>query len=229
MRETRPAAERFVGVVAGVFVAVNGAILYLFLLQFPFGLTPFLASLRHWDRLTPRIFVAAALAAALAVVARLAVSALPERWKDRLTYWRGGEAHPARDVFFTTRRQPFDGAEAVRAFPEVKEAAFAPARQLAVWRRLEAERAAHPIVAGTRAYWLLVRDLHLLSLAVLLAFLVSWPINGALPFAVAAPYLFVFGTQYLFLLLTARRAGHRYADTVLAIALGIEPGGGGRR
>ncbi|GAB4346593.1 MAG: hypothetical protein Kow006_05320 [Gammaproteobacteria bacterium] len=210
-----------------LFASFNALMLYLFMLHLPFGFDPLVASFKHWDRLAPRIEIALAIAVVLAVVALVFVNRLSEEWKNSLTYHKGKLSHPATSVFFTTRRQPFETSDLLQAFPAVKEAAFAPKVQLQVWESVYRKHADVPLIASTRAYWFLMRDLYLLSLLFAGAFLVIWPLNGGVPLQLVLPYVFVFGAQFLFLMIGARGVGYRFVDNVLATELGIGPGQSG--
>ena len=65
----------------------------------------------------------------------------------------------------------------------------------------------------------MLRDLYLLALIFLLAFFTGWAINYDVPFQIVNVYLFLFGAQYLFLLLMARKVGYRLVDNVLGVDL----------
>lgn len=68
----------------------------------------------------------------------------------------------------------------------------------------------------------MLRDIYILSIYFLCFFLIGWLINLGVPFQIVGIYLFLFGTQTLFLLFAARRTGYRLVDNVLGLALGIE-------
>jgi hypothetical protein len=68
----------------------------------------------------------------------------------------------------------------------------------------------------------MLRDLYILCLYFLGFFLIGWIINMGIPFQIVAIYLFLYGTQTLFLLFAARRTGFRMVDNVLAVELGME-------
>jgi hypothetical protein len=68
----------------------------------------------------------------------------------------------------------------------------------------------------------MLRDVYVLSLYFLTFFLIGWLINMGVPFQIVGIYMFLFGTQTLFLLFAARRTGFRMVDNVLALALGFE-------
>jgi hypothetical protein len=78
------------------------------------------------------------------------------------------------------------------------------------------------VVLNTRIHWDMLRDLYILCLYFLGFFLIGWIINMGIPFQIVAIYLFLYGTQTLFLLFAARRTGFRMVDNVLAVELGME-------
>lgn len=215
-----------------VFAALNGIMLYLFMLQLPYGVDPFLISLANWDKLSPQIGYVAAVCAILAVFGAVMVQRLPEAWKNRLLYARWLYPHPASEAFLTSRRQPFEGHDLQVRFPEVKDAGFSRKVQQQVWQESFRQLGDRPVVMNTRIHWDMLRDLYILCLYFLTFFAVGWLINLGVPFQIVGIYLFLFGTQTLFLLFAARRIGYRLVDNVLALALGAkeEQGGGlGRR
>ena len=118
------------------------------------------------------------------------------------------------------------------AFPEVKDSGFSRKVQLETWHALYRKHQQEPVVATTHGQWMMQRDFYTVAVVFLLAFLLIWPVNAAIPFNIASAYLFVFGAQFLFLLFMARRVGLRLVDNLLGVALGIddeESGKGGRR
>ncbi len=209
------------GAVTLVFAVINSFMLYLFLLGLPYGIEPFLVSLAYWDRLSPRIDIVSAVAVAAAAGAVLLCLRLPSEVKNGLLYLRWRFTHPAHNVFLTTRRQPFTSNAALDAFPEVRDSAFSARVQTEVWQRLYSKNAAVPVVMRTRMQWLVLRDIYLVSLLYLLLFAVGWLVNHEMPFAVVALYLFMYGVQFLFLLLAAGRIGNKFVDNVLAVELGM--------
>ncbi|MEN8176156.1 MAG: hypothetical protein ABFS23_10360, partial [Pseudomonadota bacterium] len=214
-----------------VFALINGFIFYLFLLGLPYGIEPFLASLAHWDRLSPRIGIVAVIACLAALGGGLLPWRLPADWKNGLLYMRWHFPHPAHDVFLTTRRQPFESSVVLAALPEVRDAAFSARVQTEVWRRLYRKHAKVPLVMNTRLHWRMLRDLYILSLFFLLLFFAGWLVSYQMPFVLVALYLFMYGAQFLFLMLAARRVGCKFVDNVLAVELGLGEGGaraGGR-
>ncbi|WP_321529372.1 hypothetical protein [Sedimenticola selenatireducens] len=205
-----------------VFAALNGIMLYLFMLQLPYGLDPFLFSLASWDKLSPQIVYVAAICALIAVAGAVLVQRLPELWKNRLLYARSQFPHPASDAFLTTRKQPFESRDLQAKFPMVKDSGFSRRVQTEVWLDAYQRHNGKAVVLNTRIHWDMLRDIYILSLYFLGFFLVGWIINMGVPFQIVGIYLFLYGTQTLFLLFTARRTGFRVVDNVLALELGME-------
>ena len=206
----------------GFFALINGAMLYLFLMHLPYGVTPFFLSLQHWEELSPQIQLAGFAALIMAVLAFMVPTRLSAIWKNRLLYMRWRHPHPAHNAFLTTRRQPFESKQLWGAFPAVKDAAFDPEVQTRTWETLYQEHADQRLVLNTRLHWKILRDLFVLSLMFLAAFLLGWAVNAGIPFAIASAYIFLFGAQFLFLMLAARRVGTKFVDNVLAVALGMK-------
>ncbi|PLX62832.1 hypothetical protein [Sedimenticola selenatireducens] len=212
-----------------IFAALNGIILYLFVLTLPFGVDVFLKSLAHWDKINldigsvriPAGYVAA-FCALIAVVGAVLVQRLPELWKNRLLYARSQYPHPASDAFLTTRKQPFESRDLQAKFPMVKDSGFSRRVQTEVWLDAYQRHNGKAVVLNTRIHWDMLRDIYILSLYFLGFFLVAWIINMGVPFQIVGIYLFLYGTQTLFLLFTARRTGFRVVDNVLALELGME-------
>lgn len=205
-----------------VFAALNGIMLYLFMLQLPYGIDPFLISLANWDKLSPQIGYVAALCALLAVAGAVLVQRLPEQWKNRLLYARWHFPHPSSDAFLTTRKQPFQSAALHGRFPQVKDSAFSRKVQQQVWAASFRQHGDKPVVLNTSIHWNMLRDLYTLCLYFLSLFALGWLLNLGVPFQIVGIYLFLFGTQTLFLLFTARRIGYRLVDNVLALELGLQ-------
>jgi hypothetical protein len=205
-----------------VFALMNGIIFYMFMLHLPFGADAFLLSLAHWDKLSPVIEVAALLGAVTAIAGVVVAKRLNDNWKNRLLYWRGENSHPSYDAFLTTRKQPFESAELLAAFPEVKDSGFNHKVQLDTWMRLYPKHEEHPIILSTYSQWMMQRDFYLIATLFLLVFLVAWPINRSVPFNIAGAYVFIYGAQFLFLLFMARRVGLRLVDNLLGVALGVD-------
>ena len=205
-----------------VFAALNGMMLYLFMLQLPYGLDPFLFSLASWDQMSPQIGYVAGITGFIAVAGALLVQRLPEVWKNRALYARWAFSHPSSDAFLTSRKQPFENKALLAKFPQVKDSGFSRSVQTEVWQKLYTERRTQPVVLNTQIHWNMLRDLFVLGLYFLFFFLVGWIINMGVPFQIVGIYMFLFGTQTLFLLFAARRTGFRMVDNVLALALGME-------
>jgi len=210
-----------------VFAVINSFILYLFLLGLPYGIAPFLVSLAHWDQLSPRIGIVSVVVVLAALGALLLSLRLSPEVKNGLLYLRWHFTHPAHNVFLATRRQPFSSNAALDAFPEVRDAAFSARVQTEVWRRLYLKNAAVPVVMNTRIHWHMLRDVYLLSVFYLLLFGGGWLVNYDMPFNLVALYLFLYGAQFLFLMLAARRVGIKFVDNVLAVELGLGEGDSG--
>lgn len=210
-----------------VFAVINSFMFYLFLMGLPYGIDPFLVSIANWAQLSPRIGIVSVIAVLAGVGGVLLALRLSSDVKNGLLYLRWRFTHPAHDVFLTTRRQPFASNAALDAFPEVRDAAFSARVQTEVWRRLYDKNARVPVVMNTRIHWRMLRDIYILSLYFLLLFLIGWLVNYRMPFALVAIYLFMYGVQFLFLMLAARRVGTRFVDNVLAVALGLSEGASG--
>ncbi|MET0013276.1 MAG: hypothetical protein ABW085_06400 [Sedimenticola sp.] len=211
-----------------LFVLINGMMLHLFLLNFPYGLEPFLISLANWDKLSPQIGYVVMITLLVMVAVVLLVWRLGAEWKNRILYMRMNYPHPAFNAFLANRRQPFETSQLVQAFPEVKDSGFNPKVQVDTWDRLHRKHAGKPVVMNTRFHWHILRDLYLLSVVFLGVFLVGWLANMEVPFQIISAYLFLYGAQFLFLLLMARKVGYRLVDNVLGVALGLDdskPGG----
>ncbi|WP_275097931.1 hypothetical protein [Sedimenticola hydrogenitrophicus] len=212
-----------------IFATLNGIILYLFVLTLPFGADVFLKSLGLWDKISldigsvriPASYVAV-VCVLLAVVGAVLVQRLPEVWKNRLLYARKLYPHPASDAFLTSRKQPFESHDLQARFPRVKDSGFSRKVQTEVWFETYRRHNAKPVVLNTRIHWDMLRDLYILSLYFLGFFLIGWIINIGVPFQIVGIYLFLYGTQTLFLLFAARRTGFRMVDNVLAVELGME-------
>jgi len=205
-----------------IFAALNGIMLYLFMLQLPYGLDPFLFSLAAWDKLSPQIVYVAVVCALIAVAGAVLVQRLPELWKNRLLYARSQYPHPASDAFLTSRKQPFESQDLQAKFPMVKDSGFSRRVQTEVWFDAYRRHNGKAVVLNTRIHWDMLRDIYILSLYFLSFFLVGWIINLGVPFQIVGIYLFLYGTQTLFLLFAARRTGFRVVDNVLALELGME-------
>ena len=207
----------------GLFITVNTILMYLFLLQLPYGIDTLALSLRRWANMSPRIEIVAAISFSVALTTVLLLKYLDSEWKSRLVYFRRRFANPGHRAFFGGKDPGFDRKPLYAAYPEVRDSAYNPQVQLQVWMRLFKRHAKAPLVMGTYHSWLFLRDLYLISLVFLMAFLVAWPLNFGVPVALALSYVFIYGAQVLFLLISARGTGLRLESNVLAEELGLKP------
>jgi len=53
-------------------------------------------------------------------------------------------------------------------------------------------------------------------------FAIAWLLNSDMPLSIAATYVFLFGAQFLFLLLAARSIGLKLVDNVLGVSIGMD-------
>jgi hypothetical protein len=219
-----------------VFAAINALMLYLFLMKLPYDIHVFFASLDHWDEQQPRIGIVSAIVLTAAMAGGWFAWRMPEDWKYRLLYFRWFFPHPAFNAFLTTRKQPFESKALLKAFPGVKDAGFSSSIQIETWKQCLDRHADVPVVINTRIHWDMLRDLYVLSLIFLILFFLGYLFLIGVPFQFVAIYMFVFGAQFLFLLLSARRVGYKLVDNVLAVSLGMDDkdqglgsGKGGRR
>ena len=208
----------------GLFIIVNAVLLYLFLLQLPFGMDTFVLSLRRWSDISPRTELVAAISIGVAVISVLLIKYLDSEWKSRLVYCRGRFADPGHRAFFGGKDPGFDRKPLYATYPEVRDSAYDPQVQIQVWMRLLKRHVKAPLVNGTYHSWLFLRDMYLISLVFLVAFLLAWPLNFGVPIALATSYVFIYGTQLLFLMFSARGTGMRLECNVLAEELGIKSG-----
>lgn len=206
-----------------LFALLNSIMLYLFLMHLPYGFEPLVASFRHWDALQPDIGIYSSLCAVLAVGVSLIVPRILDMWKNRLLYFRWYFPHPAFNAFLCTRKQPFESKALLAAFPEVKDSGFSARVQTEVWKRLDQEYRDTTVIVNTRLHWHMLRDIFIVSLFFLDAFVLGWLYNWGIPFELVSTYVFLFGAQSLFLLFAARRVGLRYVDNVLGVALEGSP------
>ncbi len=204
------------------FTVINTMLLYLFLLQLPYGIDTFAFSLRHWSGASPRIEIVAAISVGIAIITLLLVKRLDSEWKSRLVYFRRQFADPGHHAFFGGKDPGFDREPLESIYPEVRDSAYNPQVQMQVWMRLYQKHTKAPLVVGTYRSWLLLRDLYLISLIFLVVFLVAWPLNFGVPSVLAASYIFIYGVQLLFLIFSARGTGTRLEYNVLAEELGIK-------
>lgn len=212
-----------------VFTSLNAVFLYLFLLQLPYGVDTLKLSLLYWARLSPRIEIVAGVCAGVAILALISVKWLDSEWKSRLVYFRRKFAHPGHHAFFGGKDPGFDRKPLLLAYPEVRDSAYDPQVQMRVWSRLFERHEKAPLVIGTHRSWLVLRDLYLISLVFLAAFLLAWPLNFGISLVVGLSYVFVYGAQYLFLMFTARGTGTRLECNVLAEELKLKPGHSGKQ
>ncbi len=215
---TAVVVQRFV---LAVFTLLNAAILYLFLLQYPFGPEAFLASLGDWSELGARVGVVLSITVGVALLAVLGTLRLGDARKNQLLYFKLRHAHPAHYAFFGGKEPGFDLTSILRTHPQVRDSAWAPEVQYETWEKLHRKHAGVRVVAGSRQTWYLLRDMYVISVLFLASFLIAWPINFGMVFALAAPYLFVYGAQTLFLLFTARSVGWQLVTNVLGTETGL--------
>lgn len=205
-----------------VYITLNAIWTYLFLMQLPYGLDPLFVSFRYWNELSPRIGIVTALAVLSAVIGVVLITRVSASWKNSLLYFRWRHPHPAHDAFLASRKQPFDGKKLLESHPEVKDQGLGPQVQIETWERIAKGFKDHPVVASTELHWQLLRDLYFLSLYFLLIFVVSLPLNFGVPLHLVSIYTFLFGAQFLFLLISARKIGLRHVDNVLGLDQGVE-------
>ncbi|MES9905689.1 MAG: hypothetical protein ABW168_23825 [Sedimenticola sp.] len=206
----------------GLFAVINGMMLHLFLLHFPYGLEAFFISLASWDKLTPQIGYVVTITLLVMVSVVVLSRRLSGEWKNRILYLRMRYAHPAFNAFLPTRRQPFETVDLLKKFPFVKDSGFNHQVQVDTWDFLHKKYADRVIVINTRIHWQILRDLNLLAMVFLVVFLLGWLVNYDVSFRIVSAYLFLFVGQFLFLMLMARRVGFKLVDIVLGMALGID-------
>lgn len=206
-----------------LFIVLNTLLLYLFLLQLPYGVDALASSLSHWSELSPRIGVVATMALAIAVITFLLVRRLPGSFKSSFVYFRRRFAHPGHRAFFGGKDPGFEREPLLKAHPEIHDSAYNPQVQMEVWKRLYRQNATAPLVVGTTGSWRLLRNLYFVAVVFLLSFIIAWPLNHGVPTALALTYLFIYGAQTLFLLFSARKTGERLTHNVMAAALSIKP------
>lgn len=222
MNQPKPATlPRFHRILLAVFCALNATLLFLFLMHLPFGFKPLKLAIVGWSQASPRIDIVFALVVALAVLGYHGLRRLPAEWKIPFVYFHFRNAHPGHQAFFSLKEPPFDRKPLLTAYPEVKDAAYHPEVQYRTWCKLLDKHRQVPLVAGSVTGWELLRDLYLVALTFLLAFLLSWPLNQEVNPALALSYLFLFGVQTLFLLFSTRGTGQRLVYNVLAVELGV--------
>lgn len=206
-----------------LFGAINTILLYLFLLQLPYGIDAFVVSLTHWSQLSPRIEIVATIAVMTVIAALSLTKWLSSEWKSRLLYFRRQYANPGHRAFFGGKDPGFDRKPLLASYPEVRDSAYDPQVQMRVWQRLFERHAEGSLVKGTYRSWLLLRDLYIVSLVFLAVFLLAWPLNFGAPLALALSFVFIYGAQFLFLMFSARGTGTRLECNVLAEELEMRP------
>jgi len=222
MNDPKPSTPpRFHRILLAVFCALNAALLFLFLMHLPFGFKPLKLAIVGWSQASPRIDIVFTLVLILAVGGYHGLRRLPAKWKIPFVYFRYRFAHPGHEAFFSLKEPPFDRKPLLSAYPEVKDSAYHPEVQYRTWCKLRDMHQEVPLVAGSITGWELLRDLYLVALSFLLAFLLSWPLNQTVNPALAFSYLFLFGVQTLFLLFSARGTCRRLVYNVLAVELGV--------
>ncbi len=212
----------------GMFALLNGVMLYLFLLHLPYGLEALLLSMMHWSEMDNNLSITT-IAFGLAATISIYVWNMDEMWKNRLLYMRWQFPHPAQDAFLTSRKQPFESKKLLAAFPQIKDAGFSRNKQTEVWEALYRKYVGKTVVLNTDIHWRILRDLYCLSLLFLPPFAIAWLLNSGMPLSIAATYLFLFGAQFLFLLLAARSIGLKLVDNVLGVSIGMESEQGSKR
>ncbi len=211
----------------GMFALLNGIMLYLFLLHLPYGVEALLLSMVHWSEMDNHLPITI-FAFGLATFIALFVWKMDEVWKNRLLYMRRQFPHPAQDAFLTSRRQPFDSKKLLAAFPQIKDAGFSRVKQTELWEELYRKHSGKAVIMNTGIHWRMLRDLYCLSLMFIPPFAIAWLFNSDMPLSIAATYVFLFGAQFLFLLLAARSVGFRLVDNVLALSIGMNEEAGGK-
>ena len=210
-----------------MFALLNGVMLYLFLLHLPYGLETLMLSMAHWSEMDNNLLITA-VSFGLAAFIALYVWKLDEVWKNRLLYMRWQFPHPAQDAFLTSRKQPFDSKKLLAAFPQIKDAGFSRVKQTEVWEQLYRKYSDKTVVINTDIHWRILRDIYCLSLMFIPPFAIAWLLNSDMPLSIAATYVFLFGAQFLFLLLAARSIGLKLVDNVLGVSIGMDTDQGGK-
>jgi hypothetical protein len=217
-----PLFQRFVVL---LFTLANGALLYLFLLQLPYSLEALKASFVHWNDLRPSPAIMMALSIGVMIVALATRASLSDQWKNRLLYFRKRYAHPAHRSFVGGKDPGFDLAPLKKLYPQVHDSAYDPQVQFETWLKLLHKHRAQHVISNPEAVAKLLGDVYVLSLIFLAAFLFAWPLSFGIVFQIAAPYLFLFGAQAIFLLFSAKGADQRLVVNVLALEAGFAPDG----
>ncbi len=204
-----------------MFALFNGIMLYLFLLHLPYGMEALMLSMAHWSEMDNSLAITVTsfgLAAAISIY----IWRMDEVLKNRLLYMRWQFPHPAQDSFLNSRKQPFDSKKLLAAYPQIKDAGFSRAKQTEVWEELYRKYASKTVVLNTDIHWQILRDLYCLSLLFLPPFAIAWLLNSDMPLSIAVTYIFLFGAQFLFLMLAARSLGLKLVDNVLGVSMGMD-------
>ncbi|MCB1857305.1 MAG: hypothetical protein KDI63_03490 [Gammaproteobacteria bacterium] len=205
-----------------IFSLINGVVLYLFLLQLPFGQEAFLLSLAYWDKFAIPSAAAVTVAAATTLIGLAAAWRLHDDWKHRLIYLRWRHPHPASNAFLAVRRQPFDQQALLSRFPQVKDSGFDPQVQTSAWLSVYPQYSQQQVIVDTMKHWSLIRDLYVIAILFLVVFFVAWLSMYPVPFGIVSSHIFIFGAQVIFLFLMARRVGFRLVDNLLGVCLGVD-------
>jgi len=222
MSETTPASRpRFHRVLLALFCTLNGALLFLFLMHLPFGIDPLRLAIVGWAQAHPRIDIVFGIVVVLAAGSFYGLQQAAEQWKTLLLYFKARHAHPGHEAFYSLKEPPFDRKPLLKAYPEIKDSVYDPDVQFRTWCMLRDRHAATPLIASSLTVWNLLRDLYLVALLFLVAFLFGWPLNAGVNESLAFSYLFLFGVQVLFLMFSARGAARRLVYNVLAIELDV--------
>jgi len=220
--KSKPSAPLLHRVVLALFLALNGTLLFLFLMHLPFGIDPIRLAIVGWSQASPRIDIVFGVSLLLAVGGYHLVLRLPERIKNQVVFFGGRYAHPGHEAFYSLKEPPFDRKPLLKRYPEVRDSAYHPEVQYATWSRLLDKHAAVPVIAGSLTGWTLLSDLYVVANAFLAAFLLGWVVaNTDVNVALALSYLFLFGAQAMFLMFSARGTAKRLVYNVLAVELGI--------
>ncbi len=209
-----------------VFCLLMGLLMFMFVLEIPLDLPvrdlgAAMQLMAMASEVVPGQFnTAVAVAVALIVTALVAIYRLPDALKQRLLYIKGAAAYPSRKAFFGDfSKSPVDRNVMLELYPEIKEAAYDPELQHQTWLKLFETHRKKRLVAVTNRVWLLMRDLYIASLVFLLGLIAAFSLHGAISMGVAMLYLYLFGAQSLFLMLSARGTLRRLVTNVLYLEL----------
>lgn len=202
-----------------VFCLLNSLMLYLFMLKLPYGWIALRQSLIHWHSLLPDTAYASGITFIIASSVFFGINFVTGAFKNGVLFFRRKHADPAYQSFFNTRKTPIDKNQLYKLFPEVQDSAYQAETQYKCWQTAYQRHKNNGIIANTKNIWLLLRDLYMTSCFYLAMFLITWSLDTSIPSQVTSPYLFLFGAQVLFLLISARSAGYRLVDNVLAITV----------